>query len=176
MIEFKTQLDVNSQKALNKMSMKKVSVVLVILSFFIIAFGVFGLIVREDSEDLVAAITCIVIGVIFTPLVLLINAYLQSVIRKTSPHLLNPTKEIYRFSEEGIEHLQKRGESFYCHTKADYTYFYKVISTPKYYFAYIAANQCHVIDKSHITQGTCEELDSIFAKKLPVGKFKKKSK
>ena len=173
MIEFKTQLDVNSQKALNKMSIKKVIVILIVLSLIMIGIGALGIVMAEDSADVYSGVVLIIIGALFTPLVLLINAYLQSVVRKTSPFLQNPTKEIYRFTEEGIEHLQKRGESFQSHTKADYTYFYKVISTPKYYFAYIASNQCHVIDKSHITQGTCEELDAILAKKLPAGKFKK---
>ena len=174
MIEFKTQLDVNSQKALNKMNMKKAIILFLVASFLCIAIGIFGLIVKEDSEDAVTAITLIVIGVIITPLFVILNAIGQNAIKKTSPFLQNPTKEIYKFTEEGIEHLQKRGESFFCHTKADYTYFYKVISTPQYYFAYIAANQCHVIDKSHITQGTCEELDAILARKLPAGKFKVK--
>ena len=172
MIEFKTQLDVDSQKALNKMNMKKAILLFLIASILIIGIGVFGLFVREDGEDVASAITLIIIGVIITPLLLILNAIGQKSIRKTSPFLQNPTKEIYRFTEEGIEHLQKRGESFQSHTKADYTYFYKIISTPKYYFAYIASNQCHVIDKSHITQGTCEELDAILVRKLPAGKFK----
>ena len=176
MIEFKTQLDVNAQKALNKMNMKKAIIIFLVASFLFIGIGVFGLLVKEDAQDATSAITCIVIGIILTPLFVILNAIGQNSIKKTSPFLQNPTKEIYRFTEEGIEHLQKRGESFLSHTQADYTYFYKVISTPKYYFAYIAANQCHVIDKSHITQGTCEELDAIFAKKLPVGKFKKINK
>ncbi|MDE5654570.1 MAG: YcxB family protein [Clostridia bacterium] len=176
MIEFKTQLDFNAQKALNKMNIKKAIVIFVVLSLFIVGIGVTGIVMAEDSSDVIAGITLIIVGALFTPIVLLINEYAQSVVRKTSPFLQNPTKEIYRFNEEGFEHLQKRGESFYSHTKADYTYFYKVISTPKYYFMYIASNQCHVINKSHITQGACEELDAILARKLPVGKFKNASK
>ncbi|MDE6472593.1 MAG: YcxB family protein [Clostridia bacterium] len=176
MIEFKTQLDFNAQKALNKMNIKKAIVIFVVLSLFIIGIGVTGIVMAEDNSDVIAGITLIIVGALFTPIVLLINEYAQSVVRKTSPFLQNPTKEIYRFNEEGFEHLQKRGESFYSHTKADYTYFYKVISTPKYYFMYIASNQCHVINKSHITQGACEELDALLARKLPVGKFKNASK
>lgn len=175
MIEFKTQLDVNSQNAFNKMLMKKLIILFLVASLIIIGIGIFGLVVKEDGEDGASAIILIIIGVFITPLMILLNAIGQRSVKKTSPFLQNPTKEIYRFTEEGIEHLQKRGESFQSHTKADYTYFYKIISTPKYYFAFIASNQCHVIDKSHITQGTCEDLDAILAKKLPVGKFKKKN-
>ena len=171
MIEFKTQLAANSQKALNKLEVKKAIVIFLVLSFLVIGIGVFGILVKEDKSDLTSAITCIIIGVLITPAFLLLNAIGQKNIVKTSPFLQNPTKEIYRFTEEGVEHLQKRGESFYSHTKADYTYFFKVVSTPKYYFAYIAGNRCHVIDKSHITQGACEDLDKIFAAKLPAGKF-----
>ncbi len=173
MIEFKTQLDVNAQKALNKMNIKKAVVIFIVLSLFIIGIGVTGIVMAEDSSDVIVGINLIIVGALFTPILLIINEYAQSMVRKTSPFLQNPTKEIYRFTEDGFEHFQKRDESFFSHTKADYTYFYKVISTPKYYFAYIASNQCHVINKAHITQGACEELDAIFARKLPVGKFKK---
>ncbi|MDE7071544.1 MAG: YcxB family protein [Clostridia bacterium] len=176
MIEFKTQLDVNAQKALNKMSMKKVIIICVAISLVIIGIGALGIVMAEDSSDVFAGIFLLAVGVLFPPILILLNAYAQSVVRKTSPFLQNTTKEIYRFTEDGIEHLQKRDESFFSHTKADYTYFYKVISTPQYYFTYIASNQCHVINKAHITQGTCEELDAIFARKLPVGKFKKSNR
>ena len=50
MIEFKTQLDANAQKALNKMSMKKAIILFLIASFILVAIGVFGLIVKEDNE------------------------------------------------------------------------------------------------------------------------------
>lgn len=172
MIEFKTQLDINSQKALNKMTLKKIVIIFGIFSVLIIGIGILGIVLQEDKSDASAGIVLIIVGVLFTPLLLLINALGQKNLAKDNPFLRDVTKEIYRFTDETFEHLQKRGESFMSHTKADYTYFYKVISTPKYYFMYISTRQCHVIDKSHITQGSCQELDSILARKLPVGKFK----
>ena len=176
MIEFKTQLDANSQKELNKIGMKKLIKIFLVFSLIVIGIGIIGIVFAEDNADKSTGIYLIIVGVIIIPILLLFNAFGQRTIRKTSPFLQNPTKEIYRFTEEGFEHLQKRDESFQSHTKADYTYFYKVISTPTHYFMYISNRQCHVIYKSHITQGTCEELDAILARKLPVGKFKKKNR
>ncbi|MDE5756783.1 MAG: YcxB family protein [Clostridia bacterium] len=173
MIEFKTQLDAIAQKALNKMGMKKLIKIFIVFSLIIIGIGIFGVVIAEDNADKSTGIYLIIVGVIIIPILLILNAIGQRTVKKTSPFLQNPTKEIYRFTEDGIEHLQKRGESFFSQTKADYTYFYKVISTPTHYFMYIGANQCHVIDKTHITQGTCEELDAILTRKLPEGKFKK---
>ena len=169
MIEFKTQLDANSQKVLNKFTMKKLMIFLGAFSLFLIVIGVVGVVMTDAKTS---GITLIVCGVIITPLILILNAIGQKNISKTAPFLQGQTKEIYRFNEENFEHLQKRGESFQSHTKADYTYFYKVISTPTHYLMYISNRQCHIIDKSHITQGTCEELDQLLARKLPVGKFK----
>ena len=169
MIEFKTQLDINSQRVLNKFMMKKLIIFSVVFSLFLIAIGVVGAVFTEEKT---AGIVLIIIGVILTPLMLILNAIGQKNMSKTAPILNNVTKEIYRFTEEGFEHLQKRGESFQSHTKADYTYFYKVISTPTHYLMYISDRQCHVIDKSHITQGACQELDELLIRKLPAGKFK----
>lgn len=173
MIEFKTQLDINSQKVLNKYTMKKLIIFVGIFSLILIAIGAFGIAMAEDTADVSTGIFLIVVGVIFTPLMLVLNAFGVKSAAKTSPFLSRQTKEIYRFTQDGFEHLQKRDESFFSHTKADYTYFYKIISTPTHYLMYISSRQCHVIDKSHITQGTCEELDEILIRKIPVGKFKK---
>ncbi|MDE6361903.1 MAG: YcxB family protein [Clostridia bacterium] len=173
MIEFKTQLDLNSQKVLNKYAIKKLIIVFGIFSLILIGIGACGIVFAEDSADISTGIFLIVIGVIITPMLLLINALGQRSVAKTSPFLSGETKEIYRFTQDGIEHLQKKGESFFSQTKADYTYFYKIISTPTHYLMYITDRRCHVIDKTHITQGTCEELDEILARKMPVGKFKK---
>ncbi len=173
MIEFKTQLDINAQKALNKFMLKKLLVVFGIFSLVLIIIGGLGIVMSEDSSDYSAGITLIAVGLLFTPLLLLINSIGQKSLTKSAPYLNKQTKEIYRFSQDGFEHLQKRDESFYSHTKADYTYFYKIISTSTHYFMYVSDRQCHIIDKSHITQGSCEELDEILIKKFPVGKFKK---
>ena len=173
MIEFKTQLDLNSQKVLNKYAIKKLIIIFGIFSLIVIAIGAFGIAMAEDTANVSTGIFLIVVGVIFTPLMLVLIAFGQINIAKTSPFLSRPTKEIYRFTQDGIEHLQKKGESFFSQTKADYTYFYKIISTPTHYLMYISNRQCHIMDKSHITQGSCEELDEILTRKMPVGKFKK---
>ena len=169
MIEFKTQLDVNSQRVLNKFMTKKLIIFAAVFSLFLIVIGVVGIVMTEAKTS---GITLIILGVIITPLILILNAVGQKNISKTAPFLQGQTKEIYRFNEENFEHLQKRGENFQSHTKADYTYFYKVISTPTHYLMYISDRQCHIIDKSHITQGSCEELDKLLTRKLPVGRFK----
>lgn len=173
MIEFKTQLDINTQKVLNKFMLRKLIVIFGVFSLILIAIGVAGIVFGKDSADKIKGFVLIAIGMLFTPLLLLLNALGQKSIANTPLFLNGTIKEIYRFTQDGFEQLQKREESYFSHTKADYTYFFKVISTPTHYFMYISERQCHVIDKSHITQGTCQELDEIFARKLPVGKFKK---
>lgn len=173
MIEFKTQLDVVSQQALNKRALKKLILIFGIFSLVLIAIGSIRIITADQDADITSAVLLIIIGVIFTPLLLLLNSIGQKNVYKNTPYLRQPIKEIYRFYEDNFEHLQKKGESFYSKTNSDYTYFSRVISTPTHYFMYISSRQCHVIDKSHITQGSCEELDEILMRKLPVGKFKK---
>ncbi|MDE6474569.1 MAG: YcxB family protein [Clostridia bacterium] len=173
MIEFKTQLDLNSQKVLNKFAIKKLVIVFGIFSLILIGIGAAGIIFAEDSADSSMGILLIILGIIVTPLLLIINALGQKSVAKTSPYLNGDTKEIYRFTQDGFEHLQKKGEVFFSHTKSDYTYFYKIYSTPTHYLMYITDRRCHVINKTHITQGACEQLDEILTRKMPVGKFKK---
>ena len=51
MIEFKTQLDANSQRALNKLNMKKAVLLFLIASFLMIGIGVFGLLVKAAPSS-----------------------------------------------------------------------------------------------------------------------------
>lgn len=178
MVEFKTTLDINAQKALNKFTMKKTIIVFLIISLILVLLGIVStvLLSRTEEKDISSGITLIIIGALFPFILLLINHIAQKNVSKRAPFLASETKEIFRFYDDHIEHLQKKGETYYSQTRADYSYIYKAYSTPTHYFLYISVNQCHVITKQHITQGTCEELDEILIRRLPAGKFIKKSK
>ena len=178
MIEFKTTLDINSQKALNKFIMKKLLLVFIVFSLFLIVFGIVSIVLLSDGEDadISSGITLIVIGALMPFILLLINKIGQKSLSKRTPFLAGETKEIFRFYDDHIEHLQKKGVAYYSQMRADYSYLYKAYSTPTHYFLYISTNQCHVIPKEHITQGTCKELDEILFRRLSASKFKKKSK
>ena len=94
MIEFKTQLDINSQRVLNKYMMKKLLIVLGVASLILIAIGLVGVFLTEAKT---AGIVLTVFGVVLTPLILILNAIGQKNIAKTSHVLGTQTKEIYRF-------------------------------------------------------------------------------
>ena len=166
MVEFKTKLDASKTKAVNLNTFKRLWWLFAAVSLLFIVLGVVGLLSGEDSEDLYYAIFCLVFGVLFTPLVMLLTMIIQKSINKSASYISDNTEETYTFDEDNITVTQSKGEEFSAVTTAKYSYLYKVIENKGYYFLYISKMQCHVIDKQSITSGSLSELNVILSNKL----------
>ena len=119
-----------------------------------IAIARFGIAMAEDTANVSTGIFLIVVGVIFTPLMLVLNAFGQKTSQRPLPFEQTDKRNLQIYSRRHRASAKER-RKFFSQTKADYTYFYKIISTPTHYLMYISNRQCHIIDKSHITQGSC---------------------
>lgn len=166
MIEFRTKLNESKTKAVNVNSFKRLWWLFVAVSLLFIVLGVVGFIVKEDSEDLYYAVFCLVFGVLFTPLVMLLTAVIQKSLNKSASYISDNTDEIYTFDDDKITVTQTKGDEFSAVTQAAYSYLYKVIENKDYYFLYISKMQCHVIDKKSITSGSLDELNGILSARL----------
>ena len=172
MVEFKTKLDASKTRAVNLNTFKRLWWLFAAVSLLFIALGIIGLLAGEDSEDMYYAIFCLVVGVLFTPLVMLLSAVIQKSINKSASYISDHTDETYIFDEDKITVTQEKGEEFSAVTTAKYSYLYKVIENKGYYFLYISKMQCHVIDKQSITSGSLEELNVLLSNNLGV-RFKR---
>ncbi|MDE6585356.1 MAG: YcxB family protein, partial [Clostridia bacterium] len=156
MVEFKSKFDASKAKALNNLSLKRMKWLFIIASLLFITVGALGIAFREDEYDTVIGICFIVIGVMFSPLVIGLTYVSQRNINKSMSVLSDYTDEIYSFDEENITVTQQKGNVYFAQTKASYNYIYKILEDKNYYFLYISKMQCHVIDKASLTQGSLE--------------------
>lgn len=177
MVEFQGKFDESKTKNMNNQTFKKLWWLFLLVSVLCVCLGVVGILVREDESDLAYGITLIVLGVLFTPFVLLGTALAQKNLNK-SMHILSPdTTETYQFYPDRLiitQRKQKSGEEveYEAVTNTRYSYLFKVEETRDRYFLRISKAQAHIVNKSDLTQGTIEELNAILTEKLGV-KFKK---
>ncbi len=173
MVIFKTNLNTETTKQLNKFSLKNLWWAMLILSVLFVLIGVLGgFVFPEDGADMVFGIVMISFGVLFTPAVWLLARLFQRNLDKSATYIAGNTEETYTFSENGIEILQVN-EQFRSWTSAKFPYLYKVNETATHYFLYISKAQCHVIPKAALTEGSLEELNALLSFNLGV-KFKRK--
>lgn len=173
MIEFKQKLDSSKSTALNNNAFKKLWWLYALLSALMIALGVVGIVLREDSADFGAGVALIVFGVLITPLGYLLTRVLQKRNDKSTVYISSDTEEVFTFDEQYITVTQTKGDEFFATTKAKYTYLYKAYEDSGFYYLYISKMQSHVIDKSSLTQGTLQELNALLRANLG-DKFKSK--
>ena len=171
MIEFVGKFDSSVTKSLNNRQFKKFWWLFVVFSVLFIFTGVIGLILPEDESDMVFGIVMIIIGVIFTPVCILLTRILQKKIDKSMSILSTETTETYRFYQDKLIITQSKGEEFEAVTTAKYSYIYQAEETATHYFLKISKMQSHVINKANLTQGTLEELNAILSANLGA-KFK----
>lgn len=172
MIEFQGKLDSSVTNSINKHTFKKLWWLFVLFSAVFVALGAMGIIVHEDISDLIASLFLIIIGVLFTPLVLLISKPTQKRLDKSMSVLSSDTTQTFQFYPDKIIVMQEKkraGEEeseYSAMTTAKYSYFYKVEETRDNYFLRISRVQYHVVNKCDLKQGTLEELNSILSSNL----------
>ncbi len=160
MIRFETKFNAEKTKQANLFVMKKIWWAYLIFSLLFVLLGVINLV--SDERDLVFAIVMIAIGVLFTPLCILLTFAIQKKLNKSMSVLSDDTVETYVFDEERFSIKNEKGDDYKAMTVAKYSYFHKVISTPTHYMLYISSQQCHVLPKDSLVEGSLEELDKIF--------------
>lgn len=173
MVEFRSKLDSSKTSALNKSSFKRMLIPILILSAVIIALGVLGIVYGEDDGDFSSGVFLVVVGALFTPFVWIVSVILRKRMDNSSSFIDPNTEEVYAFDDDFVTITQNRGDEYTAYTKAKYNYFYRVREERDYYFLYISKAQCHVIDKSSLTQGSIDEMNSLLRAQLGP-KFKQK--
>ena len=162
MIKFRTRFDEKSVEQLSKHTLKKQAWIYIVLSAAMILLGIFQI---ADGNKSVG-VSCILFGVVFAPVFLLIVSVSQKKVNSTMTLLQGETVEIYEFSEEELIIQTSKGEEYFSLVKAKYGYLYRVDETKDNYFLYISKIQSHIIDKRFLIEGSIEELNELFAARL----------
>lgn len=168
MIKFETKLDSQAVTSLTKHNIKKLWWLYVLFSVVFVLIGVVNMFGEE--ADFIFGTVMIVVGVLFTPLCIALSFSMVKKQSKTMPVLSNETVETYVFDYDGFTLTQIKGDEYRSDLKAKYSYFFKVVSTSTHYYLYMSSQQCHVIPKNTLIEGSLGELDDIFARNLG-GKF-----
>lgn len=168
MVIVESTLDENVTKTLNKVSFKRLSILLIIISLVFILLGIMNIL----DDDIFGGVIWIVVGILYVPFVILLTKIIQKKSNKTMSLLSVETKERYQFDVEYITIYQQKGEDFYSETKTKYNYLFKAIETEGEFVLYISNVQAHVIPKNKIIEGTIEELREILSNNLKE-KYKK---
>lgn len=166
MIEFVGKFDGSVTKSLNNRQFKKIWWLFALMSLLLIVIGVLGVMMPDDSSDMVFGVTMIVLGVLFTPLIILLTKLTQKRLDKSMTVLSSETVETYQFYPDKLVISQRKGEEFEAVTTAKYSYLYKVEETQTHYFLKISKVQSHVVNKADLTQGSIEELNLILYSNL----------
>lgn len=164
MVEIKTKLDENATKEITNFQMKKIWWLYLLFSLIFILLGVLTII--EDPGMIATAVVFIVIGVLFTPLCILLTKGISKSNNKSSPLLKDEIVETYKFDDDKFSIEQTKGDTFKSFTESEYSYIYMVKETDKYWLLYISTSQVHLLPKDKITEGSVEELNDIFKQKL----------
>lgn len=164
MVEIKTKLDENATKEITNYQMKKIWWLYLGFSLVFILLG--ALILVEDPGMIATAVVFIVIGVLFTPLCILLTKGISKSNKKSSPLLKDEIVETYNFDDNKFSIEQTKGDTFRSFTESEYSYIYMVKETDKYWLLYLSISQAHLLPKDKITEGSVDELNDIFKQKL----------
>lgn len=172
MVEFKGKFNSDVTKAMNNRAFKKTWWLFVVVSLLFILIGALVIAHPEDSSDLPFGIFMIVLGCIFTPLVIVLSLLIQRSRNKTMSIMSSDTLSTFQFFPDRLifsEIKMSAGDTvseYEATTSAKYSYLYKVEETKEAYFMFISRVQTHVISKSDLTQGSIEELNQMLASNL----------
>lgn len=162
MVEFDSVFDENTAKALNRLTLKKIWWLFVIVSLAACILGVDSLL---QNEPVIGSIM-LVIGVLFTPLTLLLSQVTQKKLNQSMTLLSSETKEYFRFEEQKMLVRQTKGNEYLSTTEAAYAHLYQVIETKDCYFLYISKAQAYVVFKNSLIFGSLDELNFILTNNL----------
>lgn len=162
MIKFRTVFDNNTSTSLMKHTLKKQIRVFAVLAVLIIAIGVCDYFYAEGK----VSEFFILFGILFIPAYLLITHFAQKSVNKSMTLFQGETVEIYEFNEDELRIQTSKGEEYFSLTVAKYSYLYRVDETAESYFLYISKIQSHVVEKKYLIEGTIDELNELFSRRL----------
>lgn len=168
MVIVETKFDESVAKTLNKVSLKKLGLVMGIISLLFTILGVINIL----DDELVSGIIWIAAGILYIPIVIILTKVMQKKSNKTMSVLSNETIEKFQFDEEYMTIYLTKGDDYYSETKARYNYLFKALETETDFILYISNMQAHVIPKVRIIEGSTEELRELLSNNLK-DKFKK---
>lgn len=108
----------------------------------------------------------ILFGIIYLPMLLIINKCAIKKNKKTMPILSDETITTYEFNEDEISVSACKENMFHSQATYKYSCIYKAVETKESYLLYISNHQAEVILKKDIIEGSIEELNHILKMNL----------
>lgn len=169
MVEFKTILDENATKILNKSHSKRQWLIIMAADLLILFGGIANIASAED--DAMFGVFLTAFGAVFPPLLVLINFITRHSLNKSNYMVSGDTESYYRFDAQRIFERTVKGVDYQLTAEYTYRILYRVVETREAYLMYVSKIQAHIIKKSDLIGGTLEELDGYFRYNL-ADKFK----
>lgn len=162
MVEFKQKFNEQVAASATRQQVKKVIPLILVASGAVIAVGIVGMVLGEDSSDFSSGLVLLILGAMLPCIFFITLIFAQRAQNRSMSLLGNDTEMVYTFDERQVTIHQSKGEEFDGITRATYSFLWRVEETRTQYFLYVARGQMYVIDKSSITKGSIEELNSYF--------------
>ena len=162
MVEVKSKFDADLTKALLRFQIRKLWLLLILSSFFLIALGFLSVFTSEDG-NIGSGVFFIILGILFFPLVYFLVILVQKAINKSMKIMGPETINDFTFYENVIYQYMERGDDLKETSQYRYVMLYRVYETKTHFFMYISNMQTHVIPKKDITVGTPQELSQFFS-------------
>ncbi len=171
MVKFVTKFNGEITMDLNKHVLKKLLLPLIIIALLFTGCGINSII---SDGDWIFGIVIIAFGVLYVPIVWLLTRIIQKRHNKSMYIMSEETISTFTFTEDKMCIEEVKCDKYKANVEASYEYLYKVDETATHYFLYISKQQCHVIPKCDLVEGTLEELNILLFNNLgPKFNFKK---
>jgi len=162
MIQFKSKLNDEVVQSLNKNQLKKMMGPIAIISICMLVIGIY-LYCRIDTF---IGMFLILFGIIYLPMLLIINKYAIKKNKKTMNILSDETITTYEFNEDEIIVTASKENMYHSQATYKYSCIYKAVETKESYLLYISNHQAEVVLKKDIVEGSIEELNHILKMNL----------
>ena len=166
MVEFKTKLNENSARTFQKYQLKKIMILMILVSVLLIVLGVVSLFIQKDKENQYFSYYFIVFGVLFGPTMILVSSIVSKRNIKSNPLISENTEVLFQFDEEKVVVKTIKGDDFNSILDCKYNYLFRMEETKTHYILYLNINQANMIDKAGLTQGNLEEFNKILHDKM----------
>lgn len=162
MIQFKSKLNDDALQSLNKNQLKKMMGPIAIISVCMLVIGIY----LYYMVNMFIGMFLILFGIIYLPMLLIINKCAIKKNKKTMPILSDETITTYEFNEDEISVSACKENMFHSQATYKYSCIYKAVETKESYLLYISNHQAEVILKKDIIEGSIEELNHILKMNL----------
>lgn len=162
MIQFKSKLNDEVLKSLNKNQLKKMMGPIAIISVCMIIIGIY----LYYRVDMFFGMFFILLGIIYPPMLVMVNKCAIKKNKKTMNILSDETITTYEFNEDEVSVTRCKENMFHSQATYKYSCIYKAVETKESYLLYISNHQAEVVLKKDIIEGSIEELNRILKMNL----------